>query len=52
MRENLLVIFDRKMAGSETPFCGIGRPDRTLEIAFADLVQLTGGQVADLSREG
>lgn len=52
LRENLLVIFDRKMAGSETVFCGIGRPDRTLEIDFADLVQLTGGQVADLSREG
>jgi len=52
LRESLLLILDRKMAGSETLFCGIGRPDRTLEIAFADLVQLTGGQVADLSREG
>ena len=51
-REELQVILDRKMAGGETLFCGIGRPDRTLEIAFADLVQLTGGQVADLSREG
>lgn len=33
-----------------TIFCGIGRPDRTLELAVADLVKLTGGRVGGFSR--
>lgn len=33
-----------------TIFCGIGRPDRTLEIAAADLVRLTGESVGGFSR--
>lgn len=33
-----------------TLYCGIGRCDRTLEIAPADLVRLTGARVASLSR--
>lgn len=35
-----------------TLYCGIGRCDRTLEIAPTDLVRLTGGRVASLSRTG
>lgn len=33
-----------------TIYCGIGRPDRTLEIVPADLTQLTGGMVGGFSR--
>jgi Cys-tRNA(Pro)/Cys-tRNA(Cys) deacylase len=33
-----------------TLYCGIGRCDRTLEIAPTDLLLLTGGRVASLSR--
>jgi len=33
-----------------TIFCGIGRPDRTLEIAAADLVRLSGGRICGFSR--
>jgi len=33
-----------------TLYCGIGRADRTLEIAPADLVSLIGGRVASFSR--
>ncbi len=33
-----------------TLYCGIGRCDRTLEIAPADLVRLTGARVGALSR--
>jgi hypothetical protein len=32
-------------------FCGIGRPDRTLEIHLMDLVQITRGQLLPLVRE-
>jgi Cys-tRNA(Pro)/Cys-tRNA(Cys) deacylase len=34
-----------------TLYCGIGRSDRTLEIAPAELLRLTEGQVGVLSRE-
>jgi Cys-tRNA(Pro)/Cys-tRNA(Cys) deacylase len=33
-----------------TLFCGIGATDRTLEIAPADLLHLTGGQVGSFSK--
>lgn len=33
-----------------TIYCGIGRPDRTLEIAPADLERLTGGRVGSFSK--
>lgn len=33
-----------------TLYCGLGRPDRTLEIAPADLLTLTGGRTADFSK--
>ena len=33
-----------------TIYCGIGRPDRTLEMAPDDLVRLTGGRVGGFSR--
>lgn len=33
-----------------TLFCGIGRPDRTLEITPEDLVKLSGGRSGRLSR--
>lgn len=33
-----------------TIYCGIGRPDRTLEITANDLTRLTGGMVGGFSR--
>ncbi len=33
-----------------TIYCGIGRPDRTLEMAAADLVKLAKGRVGSFSR--
>jgi Cys-tRNA(Pro)/Cys-tRNA(Cys) deacylase len=33
-----------------TLYCGIGRPDRTLEIAPGDLVQISGGRTGSFSR--
>jgi Cys-tRNA(Pro)/Cys-tRNA(Cys) deacylase len=47
-QENAQVIFDSQVSTAETVFCGIGRPDRTLEIRLTDLVQVTQGQVLPL----
>lgn len=33
-----------------TIFCGIGRPDRTLELVATELVRITGGSVGEFSR--
>ncbi len=35
---------------SPTLYCGTGRPDRTLELTPADLLQASGGRVGDFSR--
>jgi len=43
-----IVFFDSSVTTNETVFCGIGRPDRTLEIQLADLLTLTNGKVAPL----
>jgi len=45
-----LFIDEDVIAISPTLYCGFGRPDRTLEIAAADLVRLTAGRVAPFSR--
>lgn len=44
-------LFDPRISAGETIFCGIGRPDRTLEISLADLLRLAGGALADISKE-
>jgi Cys-tRNA(Pro)/Cys-tRNA(Cys) deacylase len=51
-KDTLLLIDDDVMMILPTLYCGIGRPDRTLEIAPVDLVLLTGGRVGGFSREG
>jgi Cys-tRNA(Pro)/Cys-tRNA(Cys) deacylase len=38
------------LAIAPTAYCGLGRPDRTLEIAPADLLTLAGAQSAEFSR--
>jgi len=49
--ENLvLLVDDDVLTILPTLYCGIGRPDRTLEIAPRDLVQLTGGRLGSFSR--
>lgn len=45
-----LFIDDDVLAITPTLYCGFGRPDRTLEMAAADLVRLTSGRVALFSR--
>lgn len=48
LQEGVQVFFDAQAPTEETVFCGIGRPDRTLEIRLADLVQITHGKVLPL----
>ncbi|NVN99485.1 MAG: YbaK/EbsC family protein [Geobacteraceae bacterium] len=51
LRDDLTVyIEDDVLTILPTLFCGIGRPDRTLEISATDLVRLTGGSVGGFSR--
>ena len=42
------VFFDTRVPTHETVFCGIGRPDRTLEIQLADLAEITQGRILPL----
>lgn len=49
--ERVEVFFDSRVPTQETVFCGIGRPDRTLEIELEDLVQITRGKILPLIRE-
>lgn len=48
---NVEVLFDSRVSDSETLFCGIGRPDRTLEIMLRELVRVTGGRVLAFSQD-
>lgn len=50
--EDTMVLMDEDILTIlPTLYCGIGRADRTLEIAPVDLVRLTGGRVGGFSRE-
>lgn len=52
LRADALVVVDEGVLSVvPTLFCGIGRPDRTLEIAPADLVCLTAARVAAVARK-
>ena len=46
----LLLIDEEALTILPTLYCGIGRPDRTLEIAPGDLVKITGGRTGRFSR--
>jgi Cys-tRNA(Pro)/Cys-tRNA(Cys) deacylase len=46
-----LLIDEDVLAIIPTLYCGFGRPEKTLEIAAADLVRLTGGRVGAFSRK-
>ena len=49
--ENALLFFDEEaLTILPTIYCGTGRPDRTLEMAAADLLRLSGASPAALSR--
>jgi Cys-tRNA(Pro)/Cys-tRNA(Cys) deacylase len=51
LRPGVLVVVDESVLSLQpTLYCGIGRPDRTLEIAPADLVRLTDARVAPVAR--
>jgi Cys-tRNA(Pro)/Cys-tRNA(Cys) deacylase len=51
LMENVAVLIDDDVLTIQpTIYCGIGRPDRILEIAAADLVRITGGRSGDFSR--
>ncbi len=43
-----VALFDAQVPTQATVFCGIGRPDRTLEILLSDLLQITKGRVCPL----
>jgi Cys-tRNA(Pro)/Cys-tRNA(Cys) deacylase len=43
VQEGVQVFFDTHVPTQETVFCGVGRPDRTLEIHLMDLAQITQG---------
>jgi Cys-tRNA(Pro)/Cys-tRNA(Cys) deacylase len=50
-REDAMVLIDEvALTIVPTLFCGIGRSDRTLEIAPGDLVQISGGRTGRFSR--
>ena len=50
-REDAVVFIDEEaLLIRPTLYCGIGRPDRTLEIAPEDLVQISGGRTGSFSR--
>jgi Cys-tRNA(Pro)/Cys-tRNA(Cys) deacylase len=51
LQEGAEVFFDKQVPTHETVFCGIGRPDRTLEIGLMDLVEITHGQIVPLIRD-
>jgi Cys-tRNA(Pro)/Cys-tRNA(Cys) deacylase len=51
LRDGVRILFDDKVPAHQTVFCGTGRPDRTLEIQFLDLVQITQGQVVPLTAD-
>ncbi len=48
--DSSILIDDDVLTIEPTLFCGIGRSDRTLEIAPADLVRLSRGRVAGFSK--
>lgn len=45
-----IVVDEDVLAIAPTLYCGFGRPDRTLEIAPADLVVLAGGRIGAFSK--
>ena len=51
LQDDVRILFDTKVPTHETVFCGIGRPDRTLEILLTDLLQITQGRIAPLTHD-
>lgn len=50
--DNVQVVIDSNVTPDETLFCGIGRPDRTLEIRLDDLLRVTQGRVQAIAQNG
>jgi len=48
--DTVLLIDEEALSILPTLYCGIGRPDRTLEIAPGDLMQISGGRPGRFSR--
>jgi Cys-tRNA(Pro)/Cys-tRNA(Cys) deacylase len=49
VQDGVRILFDTNVPTDETVFCGMGRPDRTLEIQLADLLGITKGQIMPLT---
>lgn len=49
--ESVTVLFDDAITEHEMMYCGAGRPGRTLEIAPADLLAVSGGRIADIAKD-
>ena len=45
-------VFDNRLLGLGTVYCGSGRSDRTLAIDLQDMIAAAGGTVLDIAREG
>ena len=48
-RDDVTVLFDRRVLDLPRAFCGSGRNDATLELAPTDLVAATGATIAELA---
>jgi prolyl-tRNA editing enzyme YbaK/EbsC (Cys-tRNA(Pro) deacylase) len=52
LRAGVELLVDENAATMDRVFTGAGRSDRTLEIAMADLLRVSGGRVVPLCRAG
>lgn len=45
VNDNIKVVFDDSILDMDVVYCGVGRNDRSLEIRFQDLLQISNAQV-------
>ena len=50
LQPDVILMLDKQLAALSTVYCGSGKNNITLAIAFADLLRVTGGQVVDLAK--
>ena len=50
LQDDVLLLFDGRLSDMDIVYCGSGRKTVTVEIAFADLLQITEGQIVPLAK--